>query len=441
MKLILVILMVFVIPGPSSAEEPYSFDLSEIEVEMEKSPYHVGGYLELAPRLFWLDRDAALYRIHLYDRLKSDHLKKCDLKLSANAGYRKGISEFYLRAQVNKTRSDIKSRTEVALDEGYFSLQPSSNLNISIGKKVLKWGKGYAWNPVAFAGRTKDPDDPDLALEGFVLASADFIKSFSGPLRTLSLTPVIIPVRDHLNRDFGLRNGINYAGKLYLLFLDTDIDFMFLKGSTKASRFGMDFSRNITSNFEIHGEFAYIDDMTRTTVDGTGQKTPSNFDAKSYLFGIRYLTEGDTTFICEYYRNGTGFTERQMGGFFDFVDNSLDGYISTNDKTLLEGAKKMAEGGYGRPNPMKNYMYLRMTQKDPLDILYLSPSITWIYNMDDHSYSLSPELIYTGFTNLELRLKAGLIVGSDNSEFGEKPHDYRIELRARYYFDAAKWFH
>jgi hypothetical protein len=52
-------------------------------------------------------------------------------------------------------------------------------------------------------------------------------------------------------------------------------------------------------------------------------------------------------------------------------------------------------------------------------------------NMDDRSLSVSPELLYTAFTNLELRLKGTFLVGDEFSEFGEKQNDYRIELRAR----------
>jgi hypothetical protein len=50
------------------------------------------------------------------------------------------------------------------------------------------------------------------------------------------------------------------------------------------------------------------------------------------------------------------------------------------------------------------------------------------------SLSISPELLYTGITNLELRLKAIGWFGQRGSEYGEKPNDYRIELRMRYYF-------
>lgn len=433
-------LILFLVPFLAFAQDEYSFDLSEIEKEIEKKPYDIGGYLEFTPKVFRLDHDAAFYKLNFYNRPEKDYLAEYNFKLSMNGGYKKGISEVYIRSNINTTESDIKSRTDVTIDEGYLSVKPSSIFNISIGKKALKWGKGYAWNPVAFVGRPKNPDDPDLALEGYIVASADYIKSFSGPLQAISVTPVVIPVYEHVNSDFGVRNNINYACKLYFLLYDTDIDFMFLKGNSKPSRFGADFSRNVTSNFEIHGEFAYIDDITKKTVDSAGNKTQTIYDAKSCLFGIRYLTEFDTTFICEYYRNGTGFTGEEMEGFFRLVDNGYNSYVTSNDETLLNVANTMTEGNYGRPNPMRDYMYLRITQKDPFDILYLTPSITCIYNINDKSCSLSPEILYTGITNLELRLKAGFLAGPDSSEFGEKQNDYRIEFRARYYFDAAKLF-
>lgn len=437
-KFITLILLLVPLPVtlPAFAQDEYFFDLLEIE----KKPYTIGGYLEFMPKIFRLDHDAAFYKLNFYNRPEKDYLDEYNFKLSMNGGYKKGISEVYIRSNINTTESDIESGTDVTIDEGYLSVKPSSIFNISIGKKALKWGKGYAWNPVAFIGRSKNPDDPDLALEGYIMASADYIKSFSGPLQTISVTPVVIPVYEHVNSEFGEQNNTNYACKLYLLLYDTDVDFMFLKGNSNPDRFGADFSGNITPNFEIHGEFAYIDDITKMTVDSAGNKTETTYDAKSYLLGIRYLTESNTTFICEYYRNGTGFTGEEMEDFFGLVDNGYNSYVTSNDETLLKKANTITEGNYGRPNPMRDYMYLRITQKEPFDILYLTPSITCIYNFNDESFSLSPEILYTGITNLELRLKAGFLAGSDNSEFGEKQNDYRIELRARYYFDAANLF-
>jgi hypothetical protein len=43
-------------------------------------------------------------------------------------------------------------------------------------------------------------------------------------------------------------------------------------------------------------------------------------------------------------------------------------------------------------------------------------------------------VLYTGLTNLEIRLKGAFLSAGRSTEFGEKQNDYRIELRLRYYF-------
>ena len=211
----------------------------------------------------------------------------------------------------------------------------------------------------------------------------------------MTVTPVIIPVYDHINTDFGIRDNTNYAGKLYFLLYDTDIDFTFQKGNSRPSRYGMDFSRNITSSFEIHGELAHISNFTKNTIDRNGTVTQSTNDIESYLLGIRYLTEADTTFIFEYYRNGTGFNGEEMEEFFGLVDNGMNDYRSSGDETLLQKARAVTEGNYGRQNPMRDYLYTRISQKEPFDILYLTPSVTCIYKSRMTVFSLSPEVLYT----------------------------------------------
>jgi len=62
------------------------------------------------------------------------------------------------------------------------------------------------------------------------------------------------------------------------------------------------------------------------------------------------------------------------------------------------------------------------------------PAVTAIVNAEDKSYSIAPEVAYTGITNLELRFRAMFLVGDRLSEFGEKPNGWRAELRARYFF-------
>lgn len=425
--------VIFFLGSFALAEEEYKFDLSEIE----KKPYHIGGYVEFRPVLFVLDRDAALYKLRFYDRDEGKTIEEYNGKLQLEGSYEKGIARLFVRTNFDLQYSYLgwdHNETKRMIYEGYLSVKPSDSFSFKFGKQTLLWGKGYAFNPVAFVSRPKDPDDPELALEGVITASADYIKSFSGPLKTFSITPVIFPVYDHINDDFGEINHLNFAGKIYFLFYDTDIDFLFLTGKSRTNRFGMDFSRNITTNFEVHGEFAFINNQRKRVIDSQGNITESKFDAKNYLLGVRYLTASDITFIFEYYRNGTGFTHLEMKDYFTFIDKGYDLFLVAGNDSLLKKAAGITEGNYGRPNPMKDYFYLRISQKEPFNILYFTPAITGIMNLNDQSVSISPELLYTGITNLELRLKAMALVGQNGSDYGEKPNDYRIELRVRYYF-------
>ncbi len=425
----LAVLAVVFLSSVLHAEE-YAFDLSEVE----KKPYHFGGYAELRPVLYGLDKDAALYQLRFYGREEGHTLPEYNAALQLEGGIEKDITKLFVRTNTAYQNSYLGTTSKTTVYDAFLSVKPAPAITIDAGKKALKWGKGYAWNPVAFVDRPKNPDEPDLNLEGFVVASADYIKSFNGPLKTLSVTPVLIPVSDHMNDEFGAADHLNTAGKVYLLLYDTDIDFLFLTGASKQSRYGMDLSRNITTNIEVHGEYARIDDFMRSYITADGSTHQTVYDASSWLLGLRYLTEKDTTYILEYYRNGTGFTEQEIGDYFTFIHNSYDSYLTTGNDALLRKAATVTEKSYSRSNAGREYLYVRISQKDPFGILYWTPALTAIMNAEDGSYSLSPEISYTGITNLELRLKGTLLAGDWLSEFGEKPYDYRVELRARYYF-------
>jgi len=418
------------LPQLAFAQDEYDFDLSGIE----KKPYSFGGYMEAKPVLFGFDRDAALYKLKMFDRDEGNTAEEYNFTLQLDGSYEMGIASFQIKVNSDIQQSYLGWSDKTSVFEGFLSLKPSRSLGIDAGKKTMKWGKGYAWNPVAFIDRMKNPDDPALALEGVIVLSADYIKSYSGALKTVSFTPVLIPVYEDMNDEFGDTDNLNFAGKLYLLLYDTDIDFIILTGGSKTTRYGFDFSRNITSNLEVHGEFAFINDFEKKYINSSGDLFNTEFDAKSYILGTRYLTEQDTTYIIEYYHNGTGFTEDEMKDYFAFINQAYETFTATGNNSQLQKALNLTEGNYGRMNPMRDYLYVRISQKEPFDILYFTPSITGIFNINDESFSLSPELLYTGITNLELRFKTAFLSGQSESEYGEKQNNYKAELRARYYF-------
>jgi len=115
-----------------------------------------------------------------------------------------------------------------------------------------------------------------------------------------------------VNSDFGSSGHLNPAAKLYLLYRDTDIDFAWQGKGSRPARFGMDFSANIVSNFEIHGEWARIWQLTKPVTNSAGVVKNQVGNVTSYMLGLRYLTASDTTYIAEYYRNGAGYSDQEF---------------------------------------------------------------------------------------------------------------------------------
>ena len=413
------------VAGAQAAEE-YSFDASAFE----KKPFELGGYVELKQEDFALNRAGAFYKLNNFGQPQRDDLGRTTGTLQLAGKLRQGMGTFDFRTNSGLQRDQLAHDHDNTIFEAAYSLRPSPGLTMEAGKRALKWGKGYAWNPMGFVERPKDPNDPQLAREGIWMANSDLIFNPGGNLQTIAFTPVLVPVGNDINSDFGASGHLNPSAKLYLLYRDIDIDFAWQGKGSRPARFGMDFSTNLASNFEIHGEWARIQQFTRPVTDSAGRVTNEVGNATSYLLGLRYLTAGDTTYIAEYYRNGTGYSEQEALQFYQLVNNAF----ATGSGALLQKALSLSRGSYGRPNPGKDYLYFRAQQKDALGIVYFQAAVTAMMNWQDRSYQVTPELSYTGVNNLELRLKVLMLQGGSATDFGEKQNSRKLEFYARYYF-------
>jgi len=419
--------MLAVTVAASGVQAAESFDVAAYD----KKAFEWTGFIEARSERQWLRQDSAGYVLQYPgDTRSSANRLGGAAELSGVLRHQSLSFNFTGHASwIDEPRgSDDDSR----MYEAYAAWQIDERSNVELGKRALRWGKGYAWSPVAFLERPKDPTDPELAREGFVMATGSWVRSFDGPVKTLSLTAAVVPTTSSLNTDFG--GGATNAGhpnpalKLYGLVYDTDIDLIWTARGSRGSRFGLDFSRNLGSQFEVHGEWARVSDVPRATLTPSNALQTLNQTYNSALIGARYLNERDTTIIFELYRNGGGYTTDELGAFYDLVRASV------TNPALTQPASRAAAQGYNRPNAAQRYAYLRVSQKEPFDILDFTPSVSLIANTSDHSWSLIPELLYTGVKNLELRARVALNRGDAGTEYGERIVRSRIELRARFYF-------
>lgn len=409
--------------APAAAEE-FSFDASEFD----KKAFEFGGYVEIKQEALRLRGDSVGYRLAYPGEPARETLDRSTATLELDGKWRSGdwLADFRTRSSY-ATDALTQSTEPGTLLDGGLRWQASDSLSLDAGKRAQRWGKGYAWNPVGFVERPKDPNDTQLAREGYYMAGGEWVKSFSGPLATLSLTPLLVPVKADVNADYGKPGYDNPALKAYALLYDTDIDLYWAAEGSKPERFGADFSRNLGADFEVHGEWARAVSATRNLLNANGTVSSSVQDQDSYLLGLRYITRREVTWIAEYYHNGSGYSASELRSFYDYADAMLPTAQATKVFNL-------AQSGYGRPNPGRDYFYLRASANEPFDWLYTTLALTSIVNLRDRSGQLTPEVSYTGFANVELRARVIFLRGGADTEFGQKSTGRRIEAYARFYF-------
>jgi len=342
----------------------YDFDMDAIE----HKPYEYSGYLRLEDKP---------YRIN---NSEEDLQNYVHLEALVNFSYTYEMFKF--KTSLMATSDYVKDKindNNVQANDLYVEVKLNTNHNFLLGKESLQWGKGYFFNPIAFFDRLKDPTQPAEVREGFVITKYSYNKSFSSELKNLSFDFVYLPSTETLNKDYyqaitNSQDANNVAMRLYLLLYDTDVDLIYNYSDNASDKIGIDFSKNIQTNFEIHGEYANVLDS-----------------GDSYLLGFRYLTDSDLTIISEYLYRSMGLTKEE---------------IELSTATL--------------PFIAKNYAITLVTQKEPFEWLYSSIYYKNMLNLQDISQQNKLGLTYAFKNNINLDFSYNLNSGGSLSEFGKK---------------------
>jgi len=356
----------------------YDFDMDMIE----QKPYEYSGYLrvdEKAQRLNNRAEDTQNY-LHLEGLLDFSYSYE-SLKFKTS-----------LMATNDYIKNKVSSSSFVT-NELYIESKLTTNHTILVGKESLQWGKGYFFNPVAFFDRVKNPSEPTQAREGFVIGKYSYNKSFTTQLKNLSFDFVYLPSNENLNYDYykivtNKKDANNIAMRLYLLLYDTDIDIIYNYSDVANEKIGIDFSKNIQTNFEVHAEWAKVIDSHYT-----------------YLLGFRYLTSSDLTIISEYLYRSNGLTKEE---------------IAACTSTL--------------PFTAKDYLITLITQKEPFEWLYSSVYYKNMMNLQDYSQQNKFGITYGFKNNINIDLSYNLNGGATLSEFAKKPIKDFLWLRLTWSF-------
>ncbi len=423
-------LFIFLLTGVGSLfADEYDFDPDK---EVKKQPYEIAGYAEILPAAGFINKRSVPYMLNYPGGTGRTVLDAYRLN-----GFLRSSLDLWKFTLAAAAMGKISYQPDlwnggVSLHEGYARFSPVTFFSAWAGKKSVKWGKGYVWNPVSYAGRQKDINDVDADLEGYTGLSAETIITFpSEILKTLSLQALLIPVYEPLNQNYTEQNSTNFIGRVYFLFLDTDIDLYGFINNQERQKLGADLSRNIGTSLEIHGEFSYEWNVRRYALGPDSTLDIFENNRCHYLAGLRYLTPFNITVIFEYLHNGTGYHPEEITFLINHVEKKTS---STFNPESLAALNTIYTRYYTGQFVLRDYLYLRLNIAEPFNILYFKPYIFSALCLNDSNIVSGIELNDDRFKNIFLALKYSFLWGREKTGADLKWFAHKIELKARYFF-------
>ncbi|EKD21893.1 MAG: hypothetical protein ACD_87C00280G0001, partial [uncultured bacterium] len=119
-RLAIGLLFCLFLPAMGAAGESYTFDPAEIE----KKPYHLGGYVEFKPLLFGLDREAAFYKLRFYNAPQGQTLPEWNGRVQLEGSYERGFYRVYARTNTDLKDTYAGTSERTVFHEAYVSVKP-----------------------------------------------------------------------------------------------------------------------------------------------------------------------------------------------------------------------------------------------------------------------------------------------------------------------------
>ncbi|NOZ74663.1 MAG: hypothetical protein GXO90_04705 [FCB group bacterium] len=285
-------------------------------------------------------------------------------------------------------------RDTLYLDNAYLRVN-FTHLDLTVGKQPISLGTGYVWNPVDIFN-LKDPVDPTYEQTGIQALRADIPLTSRG-----GLTAILTPGEDwdQATKYLQLKSGLG----------------------------SFDFTLNWA---QYMGLFRYWEIMTYTGTAPTMTQFQSlGGTVVGQIFGIGIWAEtwrkqhaewGNKT----YWETVVGFDYTFENGWMILNEFFYNEQGSKPDRTGLYDYFAYFEGQTHSLMQRYDFFYSSYPVGDFVNLGLLS-----IFNLDDHSAMISPQLDWNLFENGNLSFWYLYPVGDNDTEFGFQDAGWRIRLR------------
>jgi hypothetical protein len=344
---------------------------------------------------------------------------------------------------------------KVNMNELFFNFFLGERLELDLGKEIIRWGTGYAWNPTGLISPLKDCRDPTDRLEMSKGLEMVKLNLFLGGV---TITGVALPELDFPREQAYLPRWkrTDWAGKIYKLVKDVDLSLVAFGGGESKTVLGMSFSRVLGNNLELHGEIAgkqgsenfYLEKKSEEyAVSGTlfpriYEYSKSRIDEKKiysqYVLGSQYTFQNGINLALEYFHNGEGYNNEEWSDIIEFLRYSNQAL--NDDRYTLENGENAGKiylvGANGYLNSLtgvrRNYLFLR--GYIPSVFRHSDLEIILVNSLDDGSFVIIPTLSYEPLGYLSFYLLTNIFLGDGESEFGILYENYTVDLGVNLFF-------
>jgi hypothetical protein len=298
---------------------------------------------------------------------------------------------------------------ELRVREGYARASVSSWMDVEAGKRLVRWGTGYAFTPTGLLDPPRDATDPQDRLglnEGMVMARVDIFRGASAITMAAAAPRLGRPdsiVTTTPRRLLALRARTTLAGVEMALVASA--------ADTRRVSFGGNFTHVIGQQFEYHGELLVHDDdsIWRQRLAPNEPTRPRRVSA---VLGFQYTFDraGMNT-VVEYYRDGNGLSS--------VLWDRLMGAASAPTAASAAAAAATSGGGTLTRPTRRDFLFLRGARANTDGII--QPELLTLIGLDDGGVTLVPSFRIVPTRHFQYYVRGLILTGPARSADGSAP--------------------
>jgi hypothetical protein len=333
-----------------------------------------------------------------------------------------------------------KSNYSYSIRELSYDLSLTDNLDVTVGRKILKWGPGYAFNPTGVVEPQRSPSDPSDRLGQNVGRTLVSVNAFLGKS---SLTLVYLNDAQFRSGNFNWGEH-DYALRAYTFLNGIDLSGILHYRQGDRLEAGTNWSCVVGENLELHGEFLakkgsstlYHEILSSDNPEQIFAADPytARFDHSNDIFykllvGGQYTFENGVNVALEYYRNMEGLSKLEWNQWMKFVkfQNGIQQgsipvppeMIGPSRYNLLWALRTLSPRG-----TMRDYLFGREYYSvDPWSFEFIQ-----LMNAGDASVVIVPTVSYRISEYLSAYGRFTSFLGESESEYGALFTKYGISI-------------